>query len=206
MASIGIDLDDCLADFMSSFSKISYKLFGRPEPGILPVDWEWSNFDLTKEQLNEAWNKVRETYLFWENLGLEPGVTPHNIYDLEERHDVFFITARVPSRGDSIKNQSCNWIRDNIGIENPTVFVTTNKGPLAAALKLDYFVDDRPKNCLEILEAVPTCKIYLKDSSHNQPFSDPRIPRIKDMNEFVDIVKELEKEKNIEKLVERIIS
>jgi uncharacterized HAD superfamily protein len=190
MANIGIDLDDVVADFMSVFSKICYRLFGKPEPGLLPVDWEWSNFHLTNDQIEIAWKEAKRTYNFWEFLPIEEGVDGKLLWDMENEHNVFFITARVPSNGASIKDQSCSWLRDNIGIDYPVVFVTYNKGPLAAALQLDYFIDDRPKNVLEIKKAVPTCRVFLKDSSHNQAFNDPDIPRIKDLNEFMKIVKE----------------
>jgi 5'(3')-deoxyribonucleotidase len=47
---IGIDIDDVLADFIVEYVKIANGLFGKPEVDAQPVDWEWSNFELTKEQ------------------------------------------------------------------------------------------------------------------------------------------------------------
>jgi uncharacterized HAD superfamily protein len=188
MSNIGIDLDDVLVEFMAAYSKICYELFGKPEPGVLPVDWEWTNFDLTKEQMKEAWEAVAKTYKFWEKLDYEPGVNPGRVRRLEEDHNLFFITARVPSLGGTIKDQSCNWLRNMIGLDNPIVLPSYDKGPLASALKLDYFIDDRPKNVLEIKRALPYCKVFIKDSSHNQPFVHSEIHRVKDMNEFIDIV------------------
>jgi hypothetical protein len=64
------------------------------------------------------------------------------------------------------------------------------KGPLAAALKYDYFIDDRPKNCLDIQKAVPTCKVYLKNSSHNLSFDAEAagLTRVRDFDEFAIII------------------
>jgi 5'(3')-deoxyribonucleotidase len=188
MLNLGIDLDDVLADFMSAYAAICYREFGKPKPDILPVDWEWSNFGLTKEQMDRGWEIVAQTRGFWEGLKIEDGVDRDRVHDLSTKHNLFFITARVPSAGRSVKDQSCNWLRHNFGIDNPIVLPSYDKGPLAAALKLDAFIDDRPKNLIEVQKFLPTCSMFLKDSSHNQPFSAPGIARVRDMNEFMDLV------------------
>lgn len=185
---IGVDLDDVLVDFMGEFTNICHDLFGKPEIGTKAVDWEWSNFGLTQDQFDQAWTKVKSVYDFWTDLEVEDGVSKDRLSALAWQHELFFITARVASKGASVQWQSSWWVEHNIGILYPTVLVSYDKGPLAAALKLDYFIDDRPKNCLEIKQAVPTCKVCLKDSSHNQTFSHPEIVRVQDMNEFMDIV------------------
>jgi len=186
--NIGVDLDDVLVDFMSAFVRVCNDLYGRPELGLLPVDWEWSNLGLSQKEISDAWSVVKNTDSFWETLGVEPGVDPYRVKELSQQHDLFFITARVPTIGATVKNQSCYWLRKNMMIDYPTVIVSYDKGPIAKALKLDYFIDDRPKNVLEIKAVLPDCKVFLKDSSHNQTFNDPDIFRVKDMNEFMDIL------------------
>jgi hypothetical protein len=63
------------------------------------------------------------------------------------------------------------------------------KGPMALALKYDYFIDDRPKNCEDIKRALPDCKVFLRDSSHNRSWKEPiNIQRIAGFNEFAEIV------------------
>ena len=88
-----------------------------------------------------------------------------------------------------MQHQAAAWLSLELGLEYPTVIEEVNKGPLAAALHMDYFIDDRPKNCLEILSAVPTCLVYLKESSHNANYKAPKsITRVKDFNTFAEEV------------------
>ena len=188
--NIGIDIDDVLADFMTEFTTTCNKLHGKPELDAQPVDWEWSNFNLTREEKDTTWSALQGTPNFWTQLKKEPGANFDLMQRLDKEHELSFITARVPSAGDSVRHQTSQWLLNNFGIPFPNVFVTTNKGPLAAALKLDYFIDDRPKNVLEIRAAVPTCKVVLKDSCHNQAFVDPEIPRVKDFDTFAKSILE----------------
>jgi 5'(3')-deoxyribonucleotidase len=188
VAVVGVDLDDVLCNFTDAYALVCNKLFGRPDVGCQPIDWEWSNYHLTNEEKDAAWVVVKNTMNFWTTLAVEAGASPSMLQALDNKHTLVFITARVGSRGFAVQHQAALWLREKMGIEFPTVIVEYNKGPVASALKLDYFIDDRPKNCIEIQKAVPTCKVYLKDSSHNQ--QENNFVRVKDFNEFASIVLE----------------
>lgn len=185
--NIGIDLDDVLSDFISKYTKICNRLHGKPPIGTIPDSWEWNNFDLTKEQHDAVWEKIRETFNFWKKIDPMSGASPKLLRRIVADHKVVFITARVESDGDSVQRQTAAWLDDTFGIEYPTVLASYDKGPLAAALKLDAFIDDRPKNIIEIKQAVPTCQMYLKNSGHNQTWIGDAI-RVKDFNEFAKII------------------
>lgn len=184
---IGIDLDDVICDFIGTFVKLANETFGKPEIGTLPIDWEWSNLGLSKEEIDQLWAIIRSTPRFWLDLGKEDGFSAALLRDLDMEHELFFITARMPTGGDSVKYQSARWLA-KYGVCYPTVLVEHNKSPLAAALKLEAFVDDRPKNILEIQAALPNCKMYLKDSSHNQGVVIEGVQRVQDFNEFAKII------------------
>jgi 5'(3')-deoxyribonucleotidase len=190
MANIGIDLDDVLADFISAYTEKAHAIYGRPALGTAPIDWEWSNFGLTRDEQNVVWADIARTANFWAYLGVEQGASRDQLLALDYKHNVSYITARVRCHGDSVLKQSCRWLLNKYSIPFPQVLVAYDKGALAAALKLDYFIDDRPKNVLEIKAAVPTCKVFLKDASHNQTFSHPEIPRVKNFDVFASIVTE----------------
>lgn len=188
---IGIDLDDVLADFISEFAEIAHDIYGRPQPEVKPVDWEWSNFGLSKEEQGKVWERIVGTFNFWEKLSVEPGAMRISMTRLtEDNHDLVFITARAKTAGYTVQEQSARWLNRCFGLSYPTVIVDNNKGPIAAALQLDYFVDDRPKNCIEIKNAVPDCKVFLKNSSHNVAYENPEwMPRVANFDEFVNLVK-----------------
>lgn len=181
---IGIDVDDVLADFVPRHVAMCNARFGKPAIGTLPVDWAFSNYGLTPAELDLIWQDIHNTPDFWMTLAVKTGVEVSLLQELASAHDLFFITSRAATLGNSITKQTAWWLGENLDMAYPTVLVTNDKGPLAAAIGLDYFIDDRPKNCVEIKEAVPTCRVFLKDTSHNQEFFDARIPRIRDVNEF----------------------
>jgi 5'(3')-deoxyribonucleotidase len=186
---IGIDLDDVLADFMPAYLYLAHKRFGRPPIGYMPVDWEWSNILPSKEDQALVWSDVKEIANFWETLDVMEGVWSRPLWHMDHDHTVYFPTARVEVHGISAAKQSAAWIRNKFGIEFPAVIVAYEKKPMALALKYDYFIDDRPKNCFDIHDALPNCKVYLKDSSHNQTLICPEwLVRVKNFNEFARIV------------------
>lgn len=192
---IGVDLDDVLADFISEFTRFANARFGRPALGTQPVDWEWSNFGLSKDEQDAVWADIKSEPYFWETLDAEKGADPSKLHALDILHTVYFPTARVNVNGpDPAARQSARWLRNGFGIRFPQVFAAFDKKPMALALKYDYFIDDRPKNCIDIQDALPQCKVYLKDSSHNQTFvcggPNNNFTRVKDFNEFADIILE----------------
>ena len=189
---IGIDLDDVLAAFIPTFCRLANARFGRPALGTQPADWEWSNMLPDKAEQELVWGDFDKIPNVWETLDVMPEVNPRLIWGLDQKHTVYFPTARRDSAPSSTAQQSAYWIKKHFGIEFPTVVVSYEKGPLAKALKYDYFIDDRPKNCIDIKAALPDCQVFLKDSSHNQTadLSAMDIPRIAGVNEFARIILE----------------
>jgi hypothetical protein len=190
---VGIDIDDCLANFTGRFAELARDKFGRPPAGTKPSDWNWSNFGLSPDQIKDIWADIKSTYNFWMTLDREEGVADNLIRRLDCYHTVFFPTARDSTKGLSVTKQSARWLADNYGIWFPTVFVSSDKEALATALQYDYFIDDRPKNCVAVKLALPDCKVYLKNSSHNENWTghsllfEP-IPRLPSVNEFCDLI------------------
>lgn len=195
---VGMDLDDVLADFMQKFMDIARRLYN-VDPTVLPTTWDWDGVQyldgtpLTKEQIEDTivkvWDVVIATPDFWQTLQVMPGVDPQLINLLDYRTKLYFPTARAVTKGGiDVGRQSATWLRKNFLIAFPTVFVSNEKGPLAAALKYDYFVDDRPSNCEAIKKANPSCKVYLMNASHNKDYVNPDFPRVSCVNEFAHIV------------------
>jgi 5'(3')-deoxyribonucleotidase len=190
---VGCDLDDVLADFISAFMKIAderYKSIRNDE--YINHDWEWNGLGKTPEDtqtiIDGVWAEILNTENFWEELPIEAGVDPWLVSDLNHKAKVYFPTARAICRGRDVGEQSAYWLRKNFMLPFPTVFVSDQKGPLASALKYDYFIDDRPKNCVEVKKARPECKVFMKTAGHNTGVVLPDIPRIEGFNEFAAIV------------------
>ena len=188
---VGCDLDDVLADFMTTFIDMARAKYGVPQDASLrPCDWSWSNMGWTKEQEAEMWQAVHDTTGFWENLAVLPGVEPSLVNLLAQRTKMYFPTARAQSLGDDVSIQSARWLLNKFQIPFPTVIVGNEKGPLAAALKYDYFIDDRDKNCLEVKVARPECVVCLSAAGHNAKFDAESmgIIRVSGFNEFAQMI------------------
>lgn len=186
---VGCDLDDVLADFMGLFISMAKERFGVPTDDRLPVDWAWSNMGWTKDQESALWQQLHDTPDFWTTLKPIKTVDPELVRRLSKNTSLYFPTARAQAIGTlSTRDQCARWLLNEFGILFPTVIVSTEKGPLAAALKYDYFIDDRPKNCVEVKAARPQCKVFMSDASHNQSTTLDGIPRVSGFNEFAEIV------------------
>jgi uncharacterized HAD superfamily protein len=193
MAKIGIDMDDVLCNFQKRFVALLNGMYGRPTIGTDPTDWDWSNCQVSKDEMSAAWAKAATVWNLWEYLEPLPSFdydTFSLLRSANARHDVFFVTNRFPTLGKTPMKQTKAWLHNVAGILQPNVMLAKDKGPMASVLELDAFLDDRPKNCLDVLAARPAARVYLCNSSHNQPFSDPRIPRVKDLKEFLNLILE----------------
>src|SRR5271166_874131 len=171
MAVIGIDLDGVLFDFSAKFSEVCARRFQRTIDPIAD-DWDMSNFG-TKEECDLAWSVVRMTANFWEVVPVEPGVNRGLVQAVDALHTVYFPTARAHTIGRAIGKQTARAIHKNFDIQYPTVFVSNEKGPMALALQYDYFIDDRPKNCVDIKSVLPNCKVFLRNLKHNASYITP---------------------------------
>ena len=76
--------------------------------------------------------------------------------------EVFFLTKRPPSAGDSVQFQTQWWI-ERFGFYLPSVLtVPGSRGDVANALRLDLVVDDQLINCVEVVSASPTKAILMQ--------------------------------------------
>jgi 5'(3')-deoxyribonucleotidase len=188
---VGCDLDDVLADFMTTFIDMASRRFNVPEnKSLRPIDWAWSNMGWTKGQEAALWQELHDTVDFWTHVRPMPNVDSHLVRRLAEKTTLYFPTARAQSLGNDVQIQSAMWLLNTFDIPFPQVIVSNEKGPLAAALKYDYFIDDRDKNCIAVKQARPECRVFLCEASHNQALKheDYGIERVSGFNEFAGIV------------------
>lgn len=180
---IGVDVDDVLADFLSRFKTLSVAYTGKPESYWTdPVDWEFSNFNYSPDEFKFLWWVVASTDNFW--LSLEK--LPYTSELSKMRFHPIFITSRLQTKGDSVELQTATWLKEKFGIEYPTVIVTHEaKGELVKHLGLRAFIDDKAKNCLDVLKHNPKCRVYLKDRSHNKDFSHEKVRRVDSFDAFM---------------------
>lgn len=186
---IGFDLDGVLADLASAYLEVDRRLFGAEtaagdevpasagELEEVPDDTEERERNTsvreTVARLREdrrrrrgVWNAIGTTEDFWTTLQpLEEGLVAR-LAAAAARHrwEVFFVTQRPETAGETAQRQTQRWLAAQ-GFELPSVVVMRgSRGRLADVLGLDYLVDDTPKNCVDVVADSAT-RVILVDRS-----------------------------------------
>jgi hypothetical protein len=165
---VGFDMDGVLADFSSAFHQLEVRLFGpsaririeRPEEeeekqsgGRSPSRVEPGRVDESRRRSDAVWKVIQSTPGFWTKLNpIDPGAV-RRIRDLMVRYrwEVFFITQRPATAGETVQRQTQRWLLAQ-GFDVPSVLVIGgSRGAAASALRLNYLVDDSPQNCLDVM-------------------------------------------------------
>lgn len=169
---LGFDMDGVLADLDTALVREALRLFpgvdkitdpeavtpdqgpgpAGPQPAPGPGEVTPASLRLTPRQERQLWDAVRNIENFWETLDeTEPGIVARLARTARARHwEVMFLTSRPRTLGDTVQVQSQRWL-SRLGFEYPSLFVvSSSRGRIADALKLDVVVDDRPENCLDV--------------------------------------------------------
>ena len=195
---IGIDCDGVLADFKFAYTTEMQRLY--PDvPGLVHntsqmLGWEvtlWPG--VTQEMRKATWKFVTNSRDWWLTLApLANFAERQAITLLTQRHDVFIITARRDTKGYPVSHQTWRWL-GNHGIHGVSVIVTEQKGLVAHALDLDFFLDDKPSNCEEVNEATNSCKVFLREWNWNSRVPmNWNIGSVKSLVEFLSRIQEVE--------------
>jgi FMN phosphatase YigB (HAD superfamily) len=215
---IGFDLDGTLADFAAAFHEVEVRLYGaeahsdagQPEkeqeegPASEEEIERRSGDDRRKSQTrakegrrrrDAVWNAIRKTPNFWTHLEPLDADAVRRIHEMTLRHkwEVFFITQRPYTDGDTVQRQSQRWLVTQ-GFDMPSVLVIGgSRGAAAAALRLDYHVDDSPQNCLDVLAesgARPILIVASDDEATVQPARTLKIGTAKTIAAALDILEQ----------------
>ena len=194
MLRIGVDIDGVLADFLTPARQLCKELFnGRPDDSLIQTGWGFDSLGINKEEERQFWNTLDTIPNWWAGLSKMPGTSL--LPKLCNNTRVTFITNRKDGTGLPVDVQSALWLATNFGIAYPTVLLSDDKGPLAKALKLDYFIDDRPKNVEEVRVASPNTQTILYRTTYNTDYDHPNY--VSNFDEFAQLF-ELPEEETIE--------
>jgi hypothetical protein len=163
-------MDGVLADFAAAYRECEERIFGPSATTTRAGDPEEeaaAEMERTERTENSAivdspseqrrrrdliWQAIEETTDFWTSLTpLEPGAIARlQALAVQHRWEVFFITQRPATNGDTVQRQTQRWLIAQ-GFDMPSVLVISgSRGAAAAALRLDYHVDDSARNCIEV--------------------------------------------------------
>jgi len=186
--NVGVDVDGVIADFTTAARKLLWENFGIDTYDKVQTGWSFESIGVSKEQENNMWKAIDGIPNWWLNHAKMPATD--KLVSMAEKHRVIFITNRKDGSGYPIEEQTKIWLKRNYGLYNPTVIISDRKGPIAAGLNLNYFIDDRPKNCIDVHQTSPQTKTYLYDATYNQDTGAWVIPRVKSFDEFALLIQE----------------
>jgi len=163
---LGIDMDGTIADLSSAYREIERTVLGERSSSDSDAEIEESEqnqaatgkaaLKAARQETRErtlVWQAIRGTEDFWLSLRpLEPGVV-RQLYETSLTYgwEVFFITQRPSTVGQTVQRQTQQWLMRE-GFETPSVLTLNGgRGRAAAALELDFLLDDLPQNCVDVV-------------------------------------------------------
>lgn len=191
---IGIDVDGVLADFRTAFHATSREALGRQVPEVFdPV----ATPALAQQDVRRVWETVGRTHNWWTRLPPYEPARIARLYELTRASgwEVFFLTNRPPSAGDSVQYQTQWWIEQH-GFYLPAVLtVPGSRGEVANGLRLNLIVDDLLLNCIEVVGA-STAKALLMLRSHDKAIEKHALDRgigvVSTLEEALEVIARLE--------------
>ena len=187
---IAFDMDGTLADLSTAYAEIEDRLFGperaeheRPAPEARELeqhrDEDPSTAATTRDKpraverrsrgrsdhREQIWRTIESTPNFWTTLKPLERDAIKRLSQLTGEHnwEVFFITQRPATAGATVQWQTHQWLVEQ-GFATPSVIpLSCSRGKCAAALQLDYLVDDTPQNCVDVLADSSARAILLVD-------------------------------------------
>ena len=181
---VAFDLDGVLADFAGAWGRVAEDLFpgwgngvapgelpagdGPPAPGGARTAAARADGGdtgagagagpprLSRRRHDAVWKAIRSTPDFWLTLDeTEPGVVACiDGRAAAGRWEVFFVTQRPATAGDTVQRQTQRWLVAQ-GFRLPSVIVEPgpngSRGRLAAALALDFLIDDTVEHCVDVV-------------------------------------------------------
>jgi hypothetical protein len=149
---VGFDVDGVIANFNKTFRETAARIEGgagshnRSDPAGRP---------LAADAMKRVWDHISRTSQWWLQLEAYEPDQIQRLYKTsrERRWEVYFMTTRPSSAGETTQFQTQWWLECN-GFPLPSVLtVPGSRGDAANALKLDIAVDDRLTNCVDIIAA-----------------------------------------------------
>ena len=190
---IGIDIDGVLADFRTAFRSSAARCLRHD---IAETDDFETLGPLSPDDVRRVWDYIGRTQNWWMDV---PAYEPDQIARLYSvmraaNWEVFFMTKRPPSAGDTVQFQTQWWI-ERFGFYLPAVMtVPGSRGDIANGLRLDMIIDDQLINCVEVISAAPTKALLMlraPDSAAREHASNRGIGVVGSLSEAITVLERL---------------
>ena len=190
---IGIDIDGVLADFRTAFHEAAVRCLRHDVDDTQDLE---TLTPLSAADVRRVWDYIAAAQNWWMEV---PAYEPDQIarlYSLMRAGgwEVFFMTKRPPSAGDSVQFQTQWWI-ERFGFYLPAVMtVPGSRGDIANGLRLDLVIDDQLINCVEVISTAPTKAVLVQrtnDPLAKQQASNRGIGVVSTLSEALTVMERL---------------
>src|SRR3954470_601751 len=190
---IGIDIDGVLADFRTAFKETAVRCLRHDVDETQDLE---TLSPLSPADVRKVWSYIATAPNWWMEV---PAYEPDQIarlYSLTRAAawEVFFMTKRPPSAGDSVQFQTQWWI-ERFGFYLPAVMtVPGSRGDIANGLRLDLVLDDQLINCVEVISTAPTKAVLVlrsNDPTARQQASNRGIGVVSTLSEALTVMERL---------------
>jgi hypothetical protein len=221
---IGFDMDGVLADFASAYYAVEDRLFpaephsraGDPAEEARAEDARIEAArgaaappPESRRRRDAVWRAIAATPDFWTTLRpTEEGIV-RRIHELALQHkwDVFFITQRPSTAGDTVQRQTQRWLVEQ-GFDLPSVLVIHgSRGGAAGALRLDYHVDDNAQNCVDVKADSAAKSLLIVESNDDLMIASARrlgIGTVRSISECLTVLEEASINRGQPRLLDRL--
>jgi hypothetical protein len=158
---VAVDIDGVVADFRTAFHAAAQKCLHHD---VRDVDDPKASTQLDDRDVRRVWEYIARSTNWWLELQPYEGDALARFYDLARAGswEVFFVTNRPASAGDSVQFQTQWWL-ERFGFYLPAVVtVPGSRGELANALRLDLLIDDLLRNCIDVVSGSASKAILLQ--------------------------------------------
>ncbi|MBU2514745.1 hypothetical protein KJ966_25765 [bacterium] len=192
MKELYLDVDGVILDFEGSFVDFIREEYITD----LPLDYSLQTWEMTEEfkslDIEEVWERFVNSDRF---TRLELLVDSDSFNKLSTKFPIYFITniplAQFSSREQNLKYHNLNY--KELHLAGHFNFGEEDYPSKADVIKKLHnpgtdiiFLDDHPKNCMEIKRELPESKVYLMNRPHNLKASDPSWVRVENWNDFLE--------------------
>jgi hypothetical protein len=191
---IGFDVDGVIADFRSAFRAAAERCLRRD---VVDSDNPETPGPLSPDDVRRVWEYIARTQNWWMEVPPYEPAQLARLYSMTRAAgwEVFFMTKRPPSAGDSVQFQTQWWI-ERFGFYLPAVLtVPGSRGDIANGLRLDMIIDDQVINCIEVISAAPAkAMLMLRESnpSAREHASDRGIGVVSTLAEAITVLERLQ--------------
>lgn len=109
----------------------------------------------------------------------------------DEGNDIIIVTARWSEDNFDVEQVTLEWLAKNQIVYDEIVLNANDKAKVALEKKLDVFIDDSFKNCLDVANV--GIKTYIMNTRTNQGLEDEKIRRVFSWPDFLTKLKERNK-------------